>query len=71
MTPLSTARPVTALQPPWYTDPVQIAELWSWLDDECWPSDGGRRPNVSTFIAEAHRWSEDRERMLREERAAA
>jgi hypothetical protein len=70
VSPLSTARPVTALQTPWYADPIQIAELWSWLDDECWPSDGGRRPNVSTFIAEAHRWSDDRERMLAEERAA-
>ena len=70
MTPVSIARPILALIPDWTQDPTQIAELWSWLDDQCWPTDGGRAPNPATFMGEAHRWSEERERMLREERAA-
>jgi hypothetical protein len=50
----------------WADDPSELADLWRWLDARGWPSDGGRRPDPAVFMCEAHRWAEERERMVTE-----
>jgi hypothetical protein len=50
----------------WADDPSELADLWRWLDARGWPGDNGRRPDPAVFMEEAHRWAEERERMVAE-----
>jgi hypothetical protein len=64
-----TTGPVFRLAPrdrSWADDPAELAALWRWLDARGWPGDNGRRPEPAVFMEEAHRWCEERERMVTE-----
>jgi hypothetical protein len=56
----------TASTLPWADDPSELADLWRWLDARGWPGDNGRRPDPPVFMCEAHRWADERERMVTE-----
>jgi hypothetical protein len=57
-----TAAPTLA----WADDPSELADLWRWLEERGWPGDNGRRPDPAGFMCEAHRWADERERMVAE-----
>jgi hypothetical protein len=50
----------------WADDPSELADLWRWLEERGWPGDNGRRPDPAVFMCEAHRWADERERMVAE-----
>lgn len=64
------ARVTRIAMPMWSDDPGELADLWRWLDDQCWPDDGGRAPDVPYFLENGHKWADAREAMISERRAA-
>lgn len=57
--------------PSWADDIAEVSDLWDHLEEQGWACDNGRRPNPSDFFRQAHKYSAERDAMIREQTEAA